>query len=139
MRPVAVVVLDVLMDDGFEMSTTEDEHPVQTFTPDSTDEALGEGVRAGRPDRSSDGPDAIGGEDLVESGSELGVAIADQELDRLGSLGEHIGQVPGLLDHPCSRWVSGDSGHVHLPGVKLDEEQDVELPQEHRVYGEEVA
>jgi hypothetical protein len=33
MRPVGVVVPDVLMDDDFEMLTTEDEHPVQTFTP----------------------------------------------------------------------------------------------------------
>jgi hypothetical protein len=35
MGPVAVVVLDVLVDDSFEMSTTEDEHPAQTFTPDT--------------------------------------------------------------------------------------------------------
>ena len=34
MRPMAVVVLDVLVDYGFEMSTTEDEYPIQTFTPD---------------------------------------------------------------------------------------------------------
>src|SRR5665213_1953991 len=47
MGPVAVVVLDVLVDDSFEMSTTEDEHPVQAFTPDGTNEALGEGVCSG--------------------------------------------------------------------------------------------
>jgi hypothetical protein len=77
MRPMAVVVLDVPVDYGFEMSTTEDKHPVQTFTPDRADEAFSEGVCTGRPDRSAYGPDAIGPEDLVESGSELGVAIAD--------------------------------------------------------------
>ena len=44
---MAVVVLDVLMDDGFEMSATEDEHPVQTFTPHGADERLGEGVGTG--------------------------------------------------------------------------------------------
>src|ERR1039457_3866875 len=100
MRPVAVVVLDVLVDDGLEMSTTEDEHPVQTFTPDSTDEALSDGGCTGRPDRSADGPDTFGAEDLVEAGRELGVTIADQEFDRPGSLGQFIGQIPGLLDHP---------------------------------------
>jgi hypothetical protein len=97
MRPVAVVVLDILVDDGLEMSTTEDEHPVQTFTPDSTDEALSDGVCTGRPDRSADGPDTLEAEDLVEAGRELGVTIADQEFDRPGSLGQVIGQIPGLL------------------------------------------
>ena len=67
------------------------------------------------------------------------VSIADQELDGPGTLGEFIGQIPGLLDRPCSRWVSRDSGHVHLPGVQLDEEQDVEPPEQHGVHGEEVA
>src|SRR5664280_474294 len=104
MRPVTVVVLDVPMDDCFEVATTKDEHPVQTFTPDSADEALSEGVCTRRPDRSSDDPDSIGGEDLVEAGRELGIAIPDQELDRPGTLGELIGQIPGVLDHPCSRW-----------------------------------
>ena len=47
MRSVAVVVLDVLVDDGLEMSTTEDEHPVQAFTPDGADEAFGEGLARG--------------------------------------------------------------------------------------------
>ena len=47
MRPLAVVVLDVLMDDGFEMSVTEDEHSVQTFTANGPDEALSEGVGSG--------------------------------------------------------------------------------------------
>jgi hypothetical protein len=60
MRPVAVVVLDVLVDDDFEMSTTEDEHPVQTFTPDGSDEALGECVGPWSPERSADGPNSLG-------------------------------------------------------------------------------
>jgi len=83
MRPVAVVVHDVLVDDDFEMATTEDEHPVQTFTPDSANETLSEGIGPRSPYRSSDYPDAIGGEHLVEAGCELGVSIPDQELDRL--------------------------------------------------------
>src|SRR5665213_3633258 len=136
MGPVAVVVLDVLVDDSFEMSTTEDEHPVQTFTPDSTDEALGEGVCSGRSDRSSNGPDALGAEHLVEAGRELGVAIADQELDRLCTLGELIGQIPGLLGHPGTRRMRRHSRHIRPAGIELDEEKDVEPPQEH---SEEIA
>ena len=132
MRPVAVVVLDVLVDDDFEMATTKDEHPVETFTPDSANETLSEGIGPRSPDRSSDCPDAIGPEDLVETGRELGVAIADQEVHRSGTLRELIGQVPGLLGDPCSSWVRGDSGHVHLSGVELDEEQDIRAVEEAR-------
>ena len=63
MRPVTVVVLDVVMDEGSEVAFAEDEHPVETFTPDSADEALCEGVGTRCPDRSSDGPDALRAED----------------------------------------------------------------------------
>lgn len=77
MRPGVVVVLDVLMDHGFEISTTEDHHPVQTFTPDGPDEALSEGVGSRCPDRRTEDPNALGAEDLVEAGRELGVAIPD--------------------------------------------------------------
>jgi hypothetical protein len=83
---VAVVVLDILVDDSIEMSTAKDQHPVQTFAADSADEAFSEGVGLRRPNRSTDGPNAIGAEDLVEAGGELGVAIADQECDRLSAL-----------------------------------------------------
>jgi hypothetical protein len=106
-RSVAVVVLDVLTDDGFEMATTEDEHPVQTFTPDSADEALSEGGGTGSPDRSANGPDTFGTEDLVEASRELGVAIPDQELDRACTLGEFMGQAPGSLDLWVPRTPSG--------------------------------
>ncbi len=53
--------------------------------------------------------------------------------------GQLKGQVPGLLDHPGSRWMGSDPGHIHLPGVQLDEEQDVQPPQEHGIHSEEVA
>jgi len=76
MRSVTVVVLDVRMHHGLEMSTTEDEHPVQTFTSGSADEALSEGVGTRCSNRSSDDPDSIGGEDLVEAGRELGITRA---------------------------------------------------------------
>ena len=53
---------------------------------------------------------------------ELGVTIADQELDRLRTLADLIGEIPGLLDDPGTSRMSGDSGHVDLSGVEFDEE-----------------
>ncbi len=59
MRPVAVVVLNVLMGDSFEVAAAEDQHPVQTLTSDSPDEALSESVNTGGSNRSSDRPDSL--------------------------------------------------------------------------------
>src|SRR3974390_333590 len=69
---------------------------------------------------------------------ELGVTIADQELDRLRTLADLIGEIPGLLDHPCSGWIGGDPGQIHPAGVQLDEEENVEPPQQHGIHREEV-
>lgn len=66
MRSVAVVVPDILMDDGFKMSTTEAQHPVQTFTSDGADEALGKGIGQWCPDRGTDDPDSFSLKDLAE-------------------------------------------------------------------------
>jgi hypothetical protein len=119
------------MDDDFEMATTGDEHPVQTFTPDSSDKALSEGVGTGSFDRRANRADTFCPEDLVEAGGQFGIAIPDQVLDRSRTLGQFEAQVPGLLDYPGASGVSRYPGHVHPSGVEFDEEQDVEPPQKH--------
>ena len=50
------------------------------------------------PDWRANDPNTLRTEDLVETGRELGVAIPDQELDRLGTLGKSIGQVCALTE-----------------------------------------
>ena len=138
MRPMAVVVLDVLVDHGLDISTTEDEHPVQTFAPDRADEALSEGVGTRCPDRSPDDPDAFGAEGLIEAGRELSVAIPDQKFDRVCTLGEFIGQVSGLLNDPDTSRIRRHTCHDDLSGVEFDEEQDIKPPEQNGVHGEEV-
>src|SRR5665213_1436007 len=137
-RPVSVVVGDVLGQDSFQMSTTEDEHPVEALSTYGADEALGEGVGLRSPDRGADDPDAFGPEDLVETRGELGVPVTDQELDGMDPILQHHGQVPRLLDNPGTGRMSGDPGHMHPSGVELDEEQHVEALQQHCVDREEV-
>ncbi len=45
-RPMSVVVLHVLGEDGFEVAASEDEEPVQALSADGADKPLGDGVRA---------------------------------------------------------------------------------------------
>src|ERR1039458_10545467 len=100
MRPVAVVVLNVLVDDGFKVTSADDEHAIDAFPANGAHESLGEGVGTRGPDRRTDGPNALGAGDLVEAGRELGVPVADHELDRSSTLGEFIGRGSGLLAAP---------------------------------------
>src|SRR5664280_1287135 len=137
-RPVLVVMDHVLGQDSLQMSTTEDEHPVEALSAYGADEALGEGVGLRSSDRGTDDPDALGLEDLVEARGELGVPVMDQELDWMDPIFQHHGQVPRLLDNPGAGRMSGDSGHMYPSSIELDEEQHVEALQQHRVDRKEV-
>jgi len=136
---MVVVVDDVVDQDVVQMTATKDQHPVQALTTYRADEALGEGVGPWRTLRGADDPDALRAEDLVETRSEFGISVPDQELDWVGAVGEHHAEVAGLLDSPRSSRVRRDPRHVHPSGVELDEEQHVEPFQQHRVDSEEVA
>jgi hypothetical protein len=78
--PRGVVVLDVDGEDVFEVAAVADQEPVQAFGPHGADPAFGVGVRLGRSRRRPDDSDAVRGEDVVEGGGELGVAVPDQQL-----------------------------------------------------------
>jgi hypothetical protein len=51
MRPLAVVVVDVVAEHAFEVTPVEDQQPVQAFGAHGADEALRDRVRPGRPHR----------------------------------------------------------------------------------------
>ena len=65
-RPVLVVVLDVLAQDAFEVAAVEDQQPVQALGANGSDEPFGDGVRLRRSCRRLDDPDAVRAEHLVE-------------------------------------------------------------------------
>ncbi len=69
MGAVSVVMGDVLGQDSLEVSTPDDEHPVEALTADGPDEALGEGVGPGSSDRGADDADTFCLEDLIEDPS----------------------------------------------------------------------
>ena len=77
-RPLGVVVGDVVAERSLEMRPTEDERPVKGFTCDGADPSFGEGVRSRSADRGEDGLDAVRGEDRVEAPRVLGVSVPDQ-------------------------------------------------------------
>jgi hypothetical protein len=142
-RPVAVVVDQVLVQHPAQVGLVDDEHPVQQLSAEGADHPLADRIRAGRLRWRLDDPDALGGEgggeDGVEPGGEQGIAVADEEPQGADPL-THVEQdIAGLLGHPVPGRVAGHPGHVHPPVGDLDEDQHVKPAQQHRLHGDEVA
>jgi hypothetical protein len=63
------------------MSGVEDEHSVEQFSAEAADPAFHDCICPGRADRGLDNLYIFAGEDSVEHAGELGVPVADQELE----------------------------------------------------------
>jgi transposase len=133
MRPMFVVMRYIDLQCHLEMSSAHDQHPVQQFTTYRPDPSFGERVRARRPHRRTQDPDALGSEDDVEGGDEFRVPVANQELDLPGSVCQVHEQVAGLLGHPRPGRVGGHAEDVHPAGGKLQHQQHVQALEQHRV------
>ena len=77
MRPVRVVVGEVVVQDCGEVARSSNQKVVEALAAQGGDEAFRDGVRPGCLDRGADDPDVGAGEHGVEGGSELGIAVAD--------------------------------------------------------------
>jgi hypothetical protein len=123
MGTVAVVVLDVCVEDACEMMRTDDEEMVEAFPADGAHPSLGEGVRVRRSHRGADDLGADRAPHVVEGPGELGVTVADQVRDATPAVLEAGGEVAGLLGNPLPGGVGRDAAHMHPSGLDLDEEQ----------------
>ena len=103
------------------------------------DEAFGDPVGPRCPDGRLDDADVDGGEDGVERGGELGVAIADKEPDAAHGVVEIHQQVAGLLGQPGAGRVGGDTQDVYPAAGVLDDEERVGPVQGDGVEVEQVA
>ena len=110
-RPRRVVMSGVSAKHVLELTTADDQQPVEALGARRRDEALRLGVRLWRPDRRLDHPDAFAAEHLVEGHAELAVAIVDHEPRPRKNTGEAevpacwVTQAPvGLVVQPA-RWT----------------------------------
>jgi len=135
---IVVVALE-LAEHGCGVALIDDQDVVKQFTADSADEALGDRVRSRCPNRGPDDSDVDGGEDGIEAGSELAVAVADQEPEASVGVVEVHEQVAGELSQPSAGGMSGHAQDVYATGGVFDDEERVELVQVDRVEVEQVA
>jgi hypothetical protein len=84
MRPVSVVVIDVLAEGVVQMSPAGDQDAVGALAPRAGDPPLADCVRPRRLDRRLDNSQAGRGEDCVEPVGVLGIPVSDQERQAAG-------------------------------------------------------
>jgi hypothetical protein len=120
-----------LAEHSVEVTATEDQHPVETFSADGPDEALGDGVGAESPHRRADDTNTLRMKDLVEGTCELGITITNEVLAWNHPSDQGPSKLTGLLGHPGSGWMGRHACEVDAPGFELDEEQDVETSKQH--------
>jgi hypothetical protein len=137
-RPVQIVVIDVLAKDQPQVPLAGDQYPVQALTAGAGDPAFRDRVRPRRPDWSLDNPHPGGDEHRIERYGELGIPVPEQEFETVSIVLKVHQQVPGLLGHPLPRRMSGDPVQMHPPGAVLDEEQRIQAAKECRIDVEEV-
>ena len=97
---MSVVVLDIDPEDLLQVTTADDQQPVEALGPDGTDPPLRIGVGVRRLDRRDEHLGALGLEHLVEPTTALRVAVAEHKAQSLSSLRCRQEQVAGLLGDP---------------------------------------
>ena len=135
---MAVVVPGIAPKDALKMACIDDEKVIEALRSDGPDEPLRVGVRVRRPEWGSQDLGTFGPEDLVEARHVLRVSIVDKELDIDPLVDDVAGYVPRLLGDPVRIGMGGDASDPDPSAADLDEEQDVEPVQHHRVHAEEV-
>jgi hypothetical protein len=108
-------MVDVLAKRRFEMTRREDQHPVQTLTADGPDEPLRNRVRLRRLDRRADHLHALGSQDLIKAGAELGIPVVDEETWLLPTPLHRHRQLSRLLNRPVTALAHRHTGDLHAP------------------------
>ena len=107
-----VVVLDIPPEDLLQVTTADDQQPVEALGTDGTDPTLGVGGRVRRLDRRDDHLGALGAEHVVEPTTELRVAVAEHKAQSLSFSRCPQEQVAGLPGDPGTIWVARHAGQV---------------------------
>src|ERR1035441_4521470 len=83
---------------------------IEALLADGADESFGVRVSTRRTDRSADGLDTDRGKHLVEAGSEVGVAVADEEPESTTGILQVRGEIAG---HLCDPWADRKSTRLN--------------------------
>ena len=100
-RPLTVVVPQVLVEHPLKLTPTPDQPPIQTLLPHRPHPALGERVGVRRLNRGLDDLDAVSGKDVVEGAGELGIPVTKEEPGAVVPSGRPIS-----IESSRARWTT---------------------------------
>jgi hypothetical protein len=124
-RPVFVVVLDVVDDEPLKLALVPDEGAVGKLTADRPDPAFGGRVGHRGADRCLEDLEALGSKDLVEGVDELAASVSNQRSCASELVVVKVEQVASGLGCPGSGRVGRCAGVEDFSGGNVDEEQHV--------------
>ena len=124
MVSLAMVMLDVLVDDEAQMTLAEWDDSIETLLLDRPDEPLGIGIEIGTLRRKSDRLNAAARQDLAKDTSVKGISVVNQMPRSPQEAIDRVGQIAGLLLHPRAARLRMDPGDGHAAGLQLDHEED---------------
>ena len=137
-RPVSVVEVLVLAQDGHQVPLIPDQGPVEQLSAAAADPAFHDRVHPRRLDRRADHLDASGLEHCVERGGEAGVPVVQHELHPRPGVFQVYQKIAGLLHYPRLDRVPGSAEDPDAAGAMLDHCQDIHLRAVEEIGGEEV-
>ncbi|MDP9174571.1 MAG: hypothetical protein M3O30_11990 [Planctomycetota bacterium] len=124
-RPLDVVILNEFRNGSVQGSLAEEDHPVEAFIFNGSNESFSEGVQIRASRRQRQCFDADRTQDHVEASRKLGVPISDQISASGKQSAAAGGEIASGLPHPCISRVASDSRQVDLSAADMDEEEAV--------------
>ena len=122
-RPVVVVIADVLTDEIVEVLLAADQEIVQAFLLDALNHPFTACVEIRTLNGQFDRLEILRLKDVVEIGGELGIAIADQMLGLVVEIVSMHEEVAGLLLDPGGVGVQRCGRGEDFEGLQIDEHQ----------------
>ena len=130
-----VVVIDVLADNAVQMVGMDNEHMVEAFPSQATDEAFADGIRLGCSNRSLQHVDARAFGNVGEPGAILVISLANEILGACAPRRCFT----QLLCGPVIGRGTGHSGMDDSSSLKVNDDQDVQRPEEQVMSDGEVS
>jgi hypothetical protein len=136
--PMPVVMVTEHREHALEVTSVQNQEPVEAFRTNSPHKSFGDPVRLSRLDRRPNDSDTRTLKHVVKASRKFSVVIANQDTDLIGALGERPRQLTRLLRDPRFVGRGRATDHVHAPAGDLNAEEHVQALKPDRVDGKEV-
>ena len=131
-----VEVGDVLGQHATQVPLVHDQHVIQTFGSDRSNPSLRDGVGLGRSERGADRCDAQVADSLIEGHPIPTVAVVDEKARWLTIPTASLHDLPPC---PLAGWMPCRFDMYDLSAGVMNDEEDIDRPEEDRLDAEEIA